>query len=380
MAKPKSTAEEKKITSNEVLSSFLKTNSEDHYNFEETIDYKVSSGSLQLDLHLGGGFGPGLHRFCGINEGGKTSEALEVMKNFLIQVPNSKGFYIKAEGRLSPEMQKRSGVKFVFSADEWVEGTCFVFESNIYETVVDAMRQLVSKNEEGIKFCFLLDAVDGLIAKNDMDKSFEESAKVAGGAVIAATFMKKMSIALAKRGHMAIFISQVRADIKLDPYSKAPIRQTSATGGNALLHFANWILEFEPRFKGDIILKNAADKSIDVDKNPPIGHWAKVTVKKSPNEKTNLTIPYPIRYGRSGGKSIWIEKEIVDLLLAWELVVKSGAWFKPSDDFSQLLAENSLEPFEPMHGEQSLFKRIEEDENLLKFLIDYFRRMISHEV
>ena len=309
MAKPKSTAEEKKITSNEVLSSFLKTNSEDHYNFEETIDYKVSSGSLQLDLHLGGGFGPGLHRFCGINEGGKTSEALEVMKNFLVQVPNSKGFYIKAEGRLSPEMQKRSGVKFVFSADEWVEGTCFVFESNIYETVVDAMRQLVSKNEEGIKFCFLLDAVDGLIAKNDMDKSFEESAKVAGGAVIAATFMKKMSIALAKRGHMAIFISQVRADIKLDPYSKAPIRQTSATGGNALLHFANWILEFEPRFKGDIILKNASEKSIDVDKNPPIGHWAKVTVKKSPNEKTNLTIPYPIRYGRSGGKSIWIEKE-----------------------------------------------------------------------
>lgn len=175
----------------------MKQNSEDHYNFEETVDYKVSSGSLQLDLQLGGGFGPGLHRFVGMNEGGKTSEALEVMKNFLVEIPNSKGFYIKAEGRLSPEMQKRSGIKFVFTADEWIAGTCFVFESNIYETVVDAMRQLVSKNEEGIKFCFLLDAVDGLIAKNDMDKSFEESAKVAGGAVIAATFMKKLSIALA---------------------------------------------------------------------------------------------------------------------------------------------------------------------------------------
>jgi RecA/RadA recombinase len=147
MAKTKTTTEEKKITSNEVLSSFLKQNAEDHYNFEETVDYKVSSGSLQLDLQLGGGFGPGLHRFVGINEGGKTSEALEVMKNFLLSVPNSKGFYIKAEGRLSPEMQRRSGVKFVFSAEDWVAGTCFVFESNIYETVVDAMRQLVSKNE-----------------------------------------------------------------------------------------------------------------------------------------------------------------------------------------------------------------------------------------
>jgi RecA/RadA recombinase len=380
MAKTKTTTEEKKITSNEVLSSFLKQNAEDHYNFEETIDYKVSSGSLQLDLQLGGGFGPGLHRFVGINEGGKTSEALEVMKNFLLSVPNSKGFYIKAEGRLSPEMQKRSGVKFVFSAEDWVAGTCFVFESNIYETVVDAMRQLVSKNEEKTKFCFLLDAVDGLIAKNDMDKSFEESSKVAGGAVIAATFMKKLSIALAKRGHMAIFISQVRADIKLDPYSKAPIRQTSATGGNALLHFANWILEFEPRFKGDLILKNPSDKSIDLEKNPPVGHWAKVTVKKSPNEKTNLTIPYPIRYGRSGGKSIWIEKEIVDLLLAWELINKSGAWFSPSEDFVQLLAENGLSIEAKMHGEASLFEVVEKNEDLLKFLINYFRTLIPHEV
>ena len=380
MAKTKTATEEKKITSNEVLSSFLKQNAEDHYNFEETIDYKVSSGSLQLDLQLGGGFGPGLHRFVGINEGGKTSEALEVMKNFLLSVPNSKGFYIKAEGRLSPEMQKRSGVKFVFSAEDWVAGTCFVFESNIYETVVDAMRQLVSKNEEKTKFCFLLDAVDGLIAKNDMDKSFEESSKVAGGAVIAATFMKKLSIALAKRGHMAIFISQVRADIKLDPYSKAPIRQTSATGGNALLHFANWILEFEPRFKGDLILKNPSDKTIDLEKNPPVGHWAKVTVKKSPNEKTNLTIPYPIRYGRSGGKSIWIEKEIVDLLLAWELINKSGAWFSPSEDFVQLLAENGLAIEAKMHGEASLFEAVEKNEDLLKFLVNYFRTLIPHEV
>jgi RecA/RadA recombinase len=377
-AKEKDT-EEKKVTSNEILSTFLKQNSEDHYNFEETVDYKVSSGSLQLDLQLGGGFGPGLHRFVGMNEGGKTSEALEVMKNFLLNIPNSKGFYIKAEGRLSPEMQKRSGVKFVFSANEWVAGTCFVFESNIYETVVDAMRQLVSKNEEKTKFCFLLDAVDGLIAKGDMDKSFEESSKVAGGAVIAATFMKKLSIALAKRGHMAIFISQVRADIKLDPYSKAPIRQTSATGGNALLHFANWILEFEPRFKGDLILKTNADK-IDLEKNPPVGHWAKVTVKKSPNEKTNLTIPYPIRYGRSGGKSIWIEKEIVDLLLAWEMVTKGGAWFSPSEDFLELLTQNGLSFPEKVHGESNLFKTVEEDKSLLDFLIKYFRNMISNEV
>lgn len=365
------------ISSKDILSSFLKNNKEDHYNFEDDNDYKVSSGSLQLDIHLGGGFGPGLHRFCGINEGGKTSAALEVMKNFLRTVPNSKGFYIKAEGRLSNEMKERSGVSFTTSADNWEVGTCFVFESNIYETVVDAMRNLVANNEEEIKYYFLLDAVDGLITKGDLDKTFEDSNKVAGGAVIAANFMKRMSIALAKRGHMAVFVSQVRADIKLDPYTKAPIRQTSATGGNALLHFANWILEFEPRFNGDLILQDSTNKRIDLEKNPVIGHWAKVTVKKSPNEKTNLQIPYPIRYGRKNGTSIWIEKELVDLLYAWEFVAKSGAWVKPSEDFVELIKDLNIEIPTNFQGENGLFKFIEENPSLIKFLINYFKTSIN---
>ena len=367
------------VTSSEVLSSFLKNNKEDHYNFEDDCDYKVSSGSLQLDIQLGGGFGPGLHRFCGINEGGKTSAALEVMKNFLRTVPNAKGFYIKAEGRLSNEMKERSGVTFTIKPENWDVGTCFVFESNIYETVVDAMRNLVANNEEGIKYYFLLDAVDGLITKGDLDKTFEDSNKVAGGAVIAANFMKRMSIALAKRGHIAVFISQVRADIKLDPYSKAPIRQTSATGGNALLHFANWILEFEPRFNGDLILQDPNNKKIDVEKNPAIGHWAKVTVKKSPNEKTNLQIPYPIRYGRKNGTSIWVEKELVDLLYAWEFMIRSGAWVKPSEDFIELVKDLSIQVPENFQGEKAVFKFIEDNPSLIKFLTSYFKNSI-HEI
>ena len=381
MSKIKETKEIKEtkdaISSQNVLGSFLKTNKEDHYNFEDEVDYKVSSGSLQFDLQLGGGFGPGLHRFVGMNEGGKTSESLEVMKNFCNSLPNAKGFYIKAEGRLSPEMRERSGVRFVFSADEWVNGTCFVFESNIYETVVEVMRELVAKNEQKTKYCFLLDSVDGLITKGDLDKSFEDSNKVAGGAVIAANFMKRLSIALTKRGHMAIFISQVRADIKLDPYSKAPIRQTSATGGNALLHFANYIVEFEPRYKGDLILQDPANKTIDLKKNPIIGHFAKATIKKSPNEKTNMTITYPIRYGRKNGTSIWVQKEIVDLLYAWEFLEKKGAWINPVDELKELLNENDLEFPEKVHGDANLFKFIEDNEKICDFLIGYFKQSIS---
>jgi len=380
MAKKTKIDGEPTLTSQEQLKSFLKNNKDSHYNFEDSIDYKVSSGSLCFDYNLDGGLGPGLHRFCGINEGGKTSSALQFMKNFLEDRKNDgKGFYIKAEGRLSNDMIERSGVKFVFTPEEWVTGTCFVFESNIHETVFDAMRELVGKNEEKIKYLFILDSVDGLIRKGDLDKTFEESQKVAGGAVIAADLMKRLSIALQKRGHLAIFISQVRADIKLDPYSKAPIRQTSATGGNALLHFANWIVEFEPRFNGDMFLENQ-NAQYDERKNPYIGHLVKIVVKKSPNEKTNAKIRYPIRYGRKNGTSNWIEKEIFDFLLMWELASQKGAWISFDEDFIANIKDSGFKDFpNQVQGAAKFEKLIMDNPNLKNYLIKYIKSNILNQ-
>ena len=365
------------IESKDSLKSFLKQNEDHHYNFEEEIDYKVSCGSLKVDFELGGGLGPGLHRFTGMNEGGKSSEALEVMKNFL-KMPNSKAVYIKAEGRLSKEMRERSGIDFTYDENSWDSGKCFIFDCNIYETVLDLMRVLVAKNPEGIKYCFVLDSLDGLIMKDDLVKGFEDSHKVAGGALLGAKFMQKMSIALAKRGHMAIFISQVRADIKLDPYSKAPIRQTTATGGNALLHFANYILEFEPRFKKDLILENPT-QPVDQQKNKILGHIAKITVKKSPNEKTNYTLEYPIKYGRTKGTSIWVEKEVIDMLYLWGYVNKKGAWISAETDFLELLKESKLEFPEKVQGEPKLNSLLENNPELTIFLINHFKELIYKE-
>lgn len=360
---------------NETLNSFLKENKDHHYNFEEEITYKISSGSLKFDYELNGGFGPGLHRFTGINEGGKTSAALEVMKHFL-KNEGSRGIYIKAEGRLPPEMRKRSGVSFAFDQEEWTDGTCFVFESNIYETVVELIQALISHNKDKIKYCFVLDSLDGLIMKEDFKKSFADAHKVAGGALLGAKFMQKMSISLTKRGHMALFISQVRADIKLDPYSKAPVRQTTATGGNALLHFANYILEFEPRFKKDLILENPT-QPIDKGKNKILGHNVKVTVKKSPNEKTNYVVEYPIRYGRTGGNSIWVEREVIDMLYGWEFIHRKGAWITIDTELTNLLEEEGLEIPDKIQGEPKLNAILEENDDLRLFLIRYFRDMLS---
>lgn len=375
--KPKNAAAKASVSPEDILVSYLKEKEQEHYNFEPEINYKVSTGSLLLDIETGGGLGPGLHRFCGINEGGKTSQSLEIMRNFLTSVENSRAVLFKAEGRLSPEMKNRTGINFCTDASEWQDGTCFVFESNIYETVFDLMKKLI-QNSKGTntKYLFVLDSVDGLQTKGDSEKALEDANKVASGATISSVFMKKVATALNKRGHMAIFISQVRADIQLDPYSKAPMRTTSATGGNALLHFANWILEFQRPLKRDLILED--DKMPpDTKKNKILGHWARVQVKKSPNEKTNYTLTYPVKYGRISKSSIWSEKEIVEQLIAWEFVSKSGAWFTISTALIDELKMQEIEIPEKIHGESKLFDLLETDTKLTEFLISKFRDLLA---
>lgn len=355
-------------TASDRLLSFLKDNKEDHYNFEDEVYYKVSTGSLNLDIATSGGLSPGLHRFIGMNEGGKTSEALEVAKNFLKTVKDSRALLFKAEGRLSKEVKERSGIKFVTDPKEWVDGTCFVFECNIFETVSELMKDLIQSNDENKKYIFILDSVDGLITKGDKEKTLSEATKVAGGAVISSMLMKKISLALSKRGHMAIFISQVRSDIKLDPYAaNKEVRQTSATGGNALLHFANWILEFEPRYNKDLILEKPNEK-YDPNKNRIIGHNVKIAIKKSTNESTNSKIQYPIKYGRKDGSSVWKEYEIIDQILSWEFATAKGAWVTFSDEIIEEFKKSNIELKKQHQGIDNLRLYLEEN----KQITDYF--------
>jgi RecA/RadA recombinase len=364
-------------TASDRLLSFLKENKQDHYNFEDEIYYKVSTGSLNLDIATGGGLSPGLHRFIGMNEGGKTSEALEVAKNFLKTVQDSRALLFKAEGRLSKEIKERSGIKFVTDPKEWIDGTCFVFECNIFETVSELMKDLIQSNDENKKYIFILDSVDGLITKGDKEKTLSEATKVAGGAVISSMLMKKISLALSKRGHIAIFISQVRSDIKLDPYaSNKEVRQTSATGGNALLHFANWILEFEPRYNKDLILEKPNEK-YDAIKNKIIGHNVKITIKKSTNESTNSKIQYPIKYGRKEGSSIWKEYEVIDQILSWEFAIAKGAWVTFSDEIIDELKKSNIELKKQHQGIDNLRLYLEENKEITEYFYNKFIKTLA---
>ncbi len=339
------------------IENYLKENQGDHYNFEQERDYSISSGSLSLDIEMGGGIKPGIIRASGVAEGGKTSCALSFARNFQ-KMENSMVVYIKAEGRLSNDMVERSGIDS--DPKKW-----YVVKSNVYETVIDLIRQLVKDNPTDTRYMFIIDSMDALVPRGDLQKGADEAIKVAGGALLSSDFLKRMALGLASRGHICFMISQVRSKVSINPYEKTDPKLTNASGGNALLHYSDWIMEFQERYKGDMIF--------DKDGKTPLGHWCKVIFKKTPNEKTGISVNYPICYGRTNGKSIWAEYEVVDQLLKFDMIKKAGAWVTVSEDVIEDVKKDTGEEFKQQHqGMDNLRRYFEENPKIGKYLFNKF--------
>jgi len=352
----------------EQIDKFLKDkdNKKYHFNDFNEEEYKIPSGSLNLDLALGGGLPAGAHRFTGVNEGGKTSCALSVGKHFQSHFKN-KGMVIiiKSEGRLSNQMLKRSGI----NTDP---EKLFCFDCNIFEKVFEFIRDLVFNNEDNKKYMFIIDSVDALCRVNDIDKPFAESEQVAGGALITSVFLKKMVLPITKMGHMMILTSQVRIEVSANPYASRGGPKVKQAGGNAIKHYANFILDFEERYTRDIMFKNSTAVKLE-DKGNPIGHYCKVRFRKSINEKTGAQVRYPIRYGRTDGNAIWLEKEIIDMMYLWGYIDKKGAWISFDEDVLSELKKAKIECPEKIQGDQKLLELLESNVKLK----DHFYNMVT---
>ena len=172
-------------------------------------------------------------------------------------------------------------------------------------------------------------------------------------------------------GHIAVFTSQVRVEIPTG-FSRTGAKPKSA-GGHAVKHYANNILEFEERYNADIFWENPNAETADK-KGNPTGHTCKITFKKSVNEKTGAKVRYPIKYGRSNGNSIWIERELIDMMLLWGYFEKSGAWIKFSEDIYQKYKDLGLP--EKIQGEPKLLNLLQENTELAKVLINEFKQDI----
>jgi len=377
---PKQQAEEKVSTASASsrLHAILNTkeNKEDHFNFQEAVTWKISTGSLLLDAAVGGGITPSLIRLCGPNNEGKTPQALEICRNFLTEIPKSRVVWILAEGRLSKENRERCGMKFDTNAEEWTDGSVFILESNVYDLIINVIKDLVLNNEEDIRYCFVIDSMDGLILKRDKDNNPVDASKVAGTQVISKKLLQSLSIGMFKHGHLMIAISQITSEIKIDQYAKTAPRGGMFSGGNALLHWADFILEYNTSNLSDYILDNPSGKMND-GKSKPIGKYSKVMIQKSTTEATRKTlIQYPIKFGKKPS-GIWVEYEILDSLLMWDLVVAKGAWITVDDSLIEELKNNNIEMPKQHQGRENFRKWLEENENATKHLFSKLKAVQS---
>lgn len=371
--------DEPKLNSSDALRSIMndKEMKGDIYNDIVAENKLISTGSLILDSVVKIRSGMVVRLVAKQAECGKTSASFVLAENYMKTMEKSKTLFIKAEGRLSNEMKKRVGLKFVDSPDEWDYGTVYVLSCNVFETVARAILNIVKTAHEcGEHICIILDSLDGLILKADLEKGFEGNAKVAGVPLLTKLLFRHLALPIAHYDALLLVTGQYAAEIKLDPYAPNVPRQASSSGGSSIGHQSDYVLEFQPRYNGDLILENDKEKP-DPIKNKILGINAKLIIRKSANDNTGIPVTYPVKKGVIGPAN-WIEKEVADLVVAFEMTQKSASWFTFSPDILEEAKQKEIEVPEKVQGMNGIYKLLEEPK-VYEFFAAKIKEMISDE-
>lgn len=376
--KTKETPEEPQSTSKDLLNDFLNEDTTEHFAFITPKHIRISTGSLILDSLVSIRSG-GVVRLVGKGaELGKTSEAFVLADNYMKTMPKAKTLYVKAEARLTPEIIARSGLRFVYRAEDWEPGTVFVFPCNVFERMAEGLeRFLPAMHEAGEHLCVIIDSLDGLMLRADRTKDVwspkAENVKVAGVPLLTKLLFRRLGLPITHYDALMLVTGQFSADIKLDQYAPTTPRQAESSGGNAIAHQSDYVFQYLPRYQGDQILEDPAQKP-DYLKNKTVGVYATLEIKKSGTDVTGAKVRIPIKKGRVGN-AIWVEREIADMLLGWELLTKSGSWLKLDKDLrKEIETETGVAFPEQVQGLENVFRALEVEPKVVQFL---FQKLTS---
>lgn len=191
----------------------------------------VSTGSLKVDMILGkGGFCFGrIIELYGPPASGKSTLTLSVIAN--AQKFGCKCAYIDKEHAMDPEYARTMGVdldNLYLSQPDTGEQACSIIETLVKSGAFDII---------------VLDSVAALNAKEDLEKDYEDNAKMATKAALLTRLFDRITGPVAENEVMLFCINQLRAG--LSPYG--PKEGTS--GGYAIKHYCSQRIEIRAQEK-----------------------------------------------------------------------------------------------------------------------------------
>ncbi len=263
--------------------------------------YKINvetspSGTLSLDLALGGGYPRGrIIEIYGPESSGKTTLALHAVAE--IQKAGGTAAFIDAEHALDPQYAGRLGVNI---------NDLLVSQPDNGEQALEIVETLVRSNAVDV---IVLDSVAALVPQAEIDGDMGDSLPGLQARLMSQA-LRKLTGIINKSKATVIFINQIR--MKIGVMFGNP---ETTTGGNALKFYASQRLDI--RRIGQI--KQGEDV---------IGNRVRVKIVKNKIAPPFRQAEFDIMYN----EGISTTGDVLDLAVMHDIVQKSGAFYKYNDE------------------------------------------------
>ena len=255
----------------------------------------LPSGSLSLDIALGGGYPKGrIIEIYGPESSGKTTLTLHAIAE--MQKQGGTAAFIDAEHALDPAYAKKLGVD---------TNNLLVSQPDNGEQALEICETLVRSNAVDL---IVVDSVAALVPQAEIDGDMGDS-HMGLQARLMSQALRKLTGIINKSKATVIFINQIR--MKIGVMFGNP---ETTTGGNALKFYAS--------VRADIRRIGQIKEGDNV-----IGNRTRVKIVKNKIAPPFRVAEFDIMYNEGISKT----GDVLDLAVQYNVVGKAGAWFDYND-------------------------------------------------